>query len=135
MEKQFMFSASVATNSHFYCREANGPSLKQQKWNAAKAPQSDKQCFGWFKKKELIKKEIVFSSLDKNSEHDAYFGLYGAGKDGFLLSNNADNFIQAGSPFNIPEFPSLHWLQRNLGNLEIPGCNKESNSSFKSIYI
>lgn len=55
------------------------------------------------------------------------FGLYGAGKEAHLHSNNADNFIQAGSPFNIPVFPSLHWHQGNLGNPEIPGCKKESN--------
>lgn len=46
--KSFMRLAPLVVKNHYSCRQANGPSLKQRKWNIAQVPQSETQCFWWF---------------------------------------------------------------------------------------
>lgn len=66
--------------------------------------------------------------LKKNYKHAASFWFYiELGKKLISIATMLMNLIEAGNPFNIPEFLSLRWLQGNLGNPEIPGCKKESN--------
>lgn len=114
-----MFSASVAELMEHHSNNRNEMLLKYHKMI--------NNTLGGSKRKSLPRKNVVFVLGNNIISMLFPFGLYGAGKKAHLHSNNADNLIQAESQFSIPEFPSLHLLQGNLGNPEIPECQKESN--------